>query len=280
VGTVLSVGLASDARTVEVHARIRPEFTQLVRSETRFWDTSGIALDVGLTGITLHLDTLGALIMGGISMATPSDPGPAVATGHRFRLHSEAKSDWLEWDPALPVGHRLLPAGVPTPRPLKATLSWTEGGLWDSAEQLEAWVIAVDGGLLGPATLFTTPEDAKPGSVVLQVAGEQVELSDEPTVLGEHLLLLPTEPPVPPWPRDLRRRPADVEDCLIVAIPGSPIGLDAARFEQDGDVWHVDPAIPFDASWYGACVVARSDGKLLGLLIIDEDDEATVALLP
>ena len=37
-----------------------------------------------------------------------------------YRLHSEAKSDWLEWDPALPVGHRLLPAGVPTPRPLKA----------------------------------------------------------------------------------------------------------------------------------------------------------------
>ena len=42
--------------------------------------------------------------------------------------------------------------------------------------------------------------------------------------------------------------------------------------------WTVDPAIPFDASWHGACVVSRADGMLLGLLVVD-DEPLRVALV-
>ena len=42
----------------------------------------------------------------------------------------------------------------------------------------------------------------------------------------------------------------------------------------------VDPeAVPVEDAWHGACVLARGDGMLVGLLLV-EDGEARVALLP
>jgi hypothetical protein len=282
VGTVLSVGLASDARTVEVHARIRPAYKQLVREGTRFWDASGVALDLGITGVTLHLDTLEAMLMGGVSLATPPGAGPVVSTGHRFALHDEADSDWLEWEPALVVGHSLLPAGLPLPRPMKTVLRWTEGSIWSSDEEREGWVLAVDGGVLGPGDLFAAPPAAHEGSVTLELGGESLPL-DAQTTAGERgplMALFAMDPPLPPWPRQRQRRPDAPEDCLVLTGPGGETrGLATSRFQADGDTWRIDRAIPFDGTWHGACVVARSDGALLGLLVIDRD-EARVALLP
>jgi hypothetical protein len=82
------------------------------------------------------------------------------------------------------------------------------------------------------------------------------------------------------WPRRFIRSADTPEDCVAVADPtAAPMPLAASRLTDEGEHWAVDPAVPFDASWHGACVVSRVDGYLLGMLLI-EDDEARVALLP
>ena len=59
----------------------------------------------------------------------------------------------------------------------------------------------------------------------------------------------------------------------------TPLPLAASRLEVAGGGWSVDPAVSVDESWHGAAVVARADGFLLGLLLV-EDGEARVALVP
>ncbi|MHC4208725.1 MAG: hypothetical protein ACYSWT_03320, partial [Planctomycetota bacterium] len=59
----------------------------------------------------------------------------------------------------------------------------------------------------------------------------------------------------------------------------SPLPLAASRLTAAAGGWSVDPAVSVDESWHGAAVVARDDGYLLGLLLV-EDGEARVALLP
>ena len=85
VGTVLSVGLASDATSVEVRAYVRPAFVQLVRERTRFWETGGIEVGLSFTrGFRLDMGSLRSMLVGGIALATPPEPGGEVETGARF----------------------------------------------------------------------------------------------------------------------------------------------------------------------------------------------------
>ena len=59
----------------------------------------------------------------------------------------------------------------------------------------------------------------------------------------------------------------------------APLPLAATRLTADAGRWLVDGAVPVDESWHGACVLSRADGRLLGMLLIG-DDEVSVALLP
>jgi hypothetical protein len=65
-----------------------------------------------------------------------------------------------------------------------------------------------------------------------------------------------------------------------VADPtATPLPLAAPRLAVVDGGWSVDPAVSVDESWHGAAVVARDDGYLVGLLLV-EDGEARVALVP
>ena len=55
--------------------------------------------------------------------------------------------------------------------------------------------------------------------------------------------------------------------------------LAASRLTPTDDSWTVDNAIAIDPGWHGAVVVSRSDGKVIGVLLVDEDD-TRVALMP
>ena len=74
VGQVVTVGLSSDALQVEARVVIDPEYTDLVRENTRFWSVSGLDLNVGLRGISVSLDTLATVAAGGVAFATPDVP--------------------------------------------------------------------------------------------------------------------------------------------------------------------------------------------------------------
>lgn len=114
VGRILSVSLSPDARFVDVHARIRSEYKRLVRSTSRFWVTSGLGLDVGLSGIKLNADSLSTIVRGGVSFTTlaTSETPETIVSGHMFTLFKEADAEWLENNALLPLVDFALPETI------------------------------------------------------------------------------------------------------------------------------------------------------------------------
>jgi paraquat-inducible protein B len=104
VGSVVSAALSNDSRTVRIHLNILSSYAPLVRTNSVFWNASGISADLGLTGLHVHAESLEALLAGGIAFATPDSPGERVKSGSVFKLHDKGKDDWLKWAPEISRG--------------------------------------------------------------------------------------------------------------------------------------------------------------------------------
>ncbi|MGQ0615297.1 MAG: MlaD family protein [Planctomycetaceae bacterium] len=264
VGTIVSVGLAADAVGVEVRAYIRPAYRALVRDNSRFWLVSGTGVSIGLSGVRIDVDSLAALLEGGIALATPDSPGRPVSTGHRFALAEKPEEAWLKWKPALPVGSRVLPDGLAPPLLLRATTSRTGGRLWSRTRQVSGWLLPTPRGLLGPEEMLLPEEKAE-----LEVAGRTFPLDREPSWRGAGLARVDLTLEAQPWPDARVRRPEGVEECFVFADAATPpLPLGAARLRAEKGVWVVDRSLSFDESWHGAAVLARSDGMLVGVLLV------------
>jgi len=73
VGTVLGWDVGNMANSVTIHAFIRAPYDSYVHDETRFWNASGFALKLGATGVEVQLESLRALLLGGIAFDTPEE---------------------------------------------------------------------------------------------------------------------------------------------------------------------------------------------------------------
>lgn len=103
VGTVTRLELGPTADRVLVHVLIEPRYAALVRSGSRFWNASGIGVDLGLLkGAQIRTESLEALLEGGIAFATPEASGP-VHPGQTFALFDEPQEEWLRWAPKIPL---------------------------------------------------------------------------------------------------------------------------------------------------------------------------------
>lgn len=107
VGKVTSFKLGPNSDRVLIELLIEPRYAPLVRSGTRFWNTSGIGVDAGLfKGVKVRTDSLESMLEGGIAFATPDNPqmgGPAYA-GQTFVLFDDPQDDWLKWAPKISLG--------------------------------------------------------------------------------------------------------------------------------------------------------------------------------
>lgn len=282
VGTVLSVGLSSDATIVEVRAHIRSAYATLVREGTQFWEVGGLELGLSITGgLEVSMDSVRSILVGGVSFATPDDGGLHVSTGKTFQLHADPKDEWLKWKPALALGSALLPEGSPMPRPIRAMQRWKPKGLIARKQSRSGWLLAVDGGVIGPRDLLTPRLETNDDGTKLEVRGKELRLEAPepgPSALVRVDLDLAG---VKPWNLKLTRTLTAPEACLIVGDPGRDArGLSATRIgEVVGGSAEVNDAIGFDDGWHGATVVARSDGAIVGLLLVQGDD-ARIAPLP
>jgi len=104
VGAVQNHRLSDDARRVEIDVFIQERYAPLVKSDSKFWNVSGVNVDIGLfRGAQVNIESLKSLVSGGLTFATP----PAVAgtapvsDGAIFPLYEESKKEWLEWAPAI-----------------------------------------------------------------------------------------------------------------------------------------------------------------------------------
>ncbi len=279
VGTVMSAGLASDGSIVEARLHIRKAYRELIRQETQFWDAGGVRADIGLTGMSVELDSIEDLLAGGVALATPplEDAGEIVHTGHRFRLNEEPDEDWLEWQPTVAVGSSLLPPGSVLPQPLRAVIGWKEGFIFKGKKSRQGWVLQTDAGLLGPADLLKPDEDAEEETATLEVGGMVMPLEQNPSWEGSGLARLEVEITSLSWSARRMRVLAEPEDCIILADrAAAALPLAATRLTPGEGGWLVDAALSVDESWHGACVLSRADGYLVGILLVGED-EAVVA---
>jgi paraquat-inducible protein B len=104
VGHISSLTLADDSSAVNVGVFIERRYATLVRDKTRFWNASGIGLDMGLfSGLKLRTESLESVLSGGIAFATPERSGEPVADGHVFDLAENPSNDWLTWAPQIPL---------------------------------------------------------------------------------------------------------------------------------------------------------------------------------
>jgi paraquat-inducible protein B len=110
VGEVSATDLESDAGAAEVHALIWERYAPLVQEGTMFWNASGLHFHAGLfSGASLDLESLAALLGGGVAFATPNQEGTPAKDGSQFVLHDQPKNEWLEWQPVV----RLAPLATP-----------------------------------------------------------------------------------------------------------------------------------------------------------------------
>ena len=88
VGTVLGWDVGDMVQSVTVHAFVRAPYDGYVTNETRFWDASGFSLKLGATGVEVQLESLRALLLGGIAFETPATATHATTNGesHIFPL--------------------------------------------------------------------------------------------------------------------------------------------------------------------------------------------------
>ncbi len=96
-GLVERYRLDEDGSGVEIDIYIDPGFTQEIHSASRFWNTSGISASLNSSGIAIHMDSIEALVAGGITFGTLEDPheGQPVSAGHRFVLY-DSREDATE----------------------------------------------------------------------------------------------------------------------------------------------------------------------------------------
>ena len=91
VGEVLGWDIADMAESVMIHAFIRAPYDSYVVEQTRFWNASGISLGLGPQGLDIKMESLRALLLGGIAFGTPT-VGPSGERGIPTRPVRHPKS--------------------------------------------------------------------------------------------------------------------------------------------------------------------------------------------
>lgn len=91
VGEVLSYDLADMAETVTIHAFVRAPFDAYVHDETRFWNASGISVKMTSAGVQVQIESLRALLLGGVAFSTPTEYSHTEPSGehHLFPLFAD-----------------------------------------------------------------------------------------------------------------------------------------------------------------------------------------------
>ena len=91
VGEVLSYDLGNGLGPVTVNIFVRKPFDKFVRQNTHFWNASGLSVALGGSGVHVELESLQALLSGGVAFETPHALGmaPLGAADTEFLLYDD-----------------------------------------------------------------------------------------------------------------------------------------------------------------------------------------------
>ncbi len=287
VGEVLSVNLAADTRYVDVRVRINSAYGNLVRSNSRFWATSGLGIDAGLTGFTLKAESLTTIARGGVSFITPADAAAdRVRSGHVFTLHGEEEAVWTEEASTV----SLIDFPLPPTATLRGTWKEKSFGFTRSRERnTTALVVGQRDGttvtVFAPAEVFASPDGALDDSWALRLVRggadeDVVPLPDEVAIDSSwagiarcDIELTPMLSPLLVGREKLRVAAMPEDCCLVRSVAGGEGAssvmhpLSQTALSPLGPTWRVDPGGSDLDDWHGAAVVAASDGAVIGMFL-------------
>jgi paraquat-inducible protein B len=89
VGEVASYQFEGLESGIVIRVFVRKPYDALVRKDTRFWNASGVSLSTGASGFKVEVDSLQAVLAGGIAFETPESVQKAqpAAEGETFPLY-------------------------------------------------------------------------------------------------------------------------------------------------------------------------------------------------
>lgn len=107
VGRVSGYRLSTSSDNVLIYIHIDKAYSSLIYENTRFWNVSGVGIDFSFfKGAKIRMESVEALLAGGVAFATPEDRKGAFAKPHtRFQLYDKPKESWLKWVPMIEL-HR------------------------------------------------------------------------------------------------------------------------------------------------------------------------------
>jgi len=223
VGEVSDIELSDEADVVLIHVDIQPRYAVLVQTNSVFWNASGIHASFGLfSGAQIDVESLSALLRGGIAFATPPDGGKAAGRGAAFPLYSEPKKEWKSWAP-----HIRLP---------QAPVAADEGGAPAAAATPAAEEPQAQSEEAGSET-----EAAEPAAPA--ATAEESKAADEDQAAGTA--------PIP----DSVTLPGGGRVSSYVLTEA----LAGLGFDNIGNVQHVGNIAHVEASWQGENVKLRVD---------------------
>jgi paraquat-inducible protein B len=294
IGRVVQVGFASDARSVQARCAIDPEYRDLIRRNSKFWNRSGWRLDVGLSGIQLDADTLAQVFTGGIEVATPTEPEKKVGTGHRFKLYDKPDKEWAQWKPSIAHGEVLNRIASKLPQPIRLAMRWQERSFgFRKNQQRAGWCLPVDDGrVLCLSEQVSAPNSAIPDSIQFELAGLTLNVSQLSQPSGpmspESIASSTTRFSIDEsWPSDTARWPSHMvslklpdQVCdVFLAHPdaASVLAIDAARLSDRDSVWMIDDMVTMDRDYHGLPVVSAATSQVIGFLSIQKNKRMILA---
>lgn len=92
VGRIGQPQLSETGNTVTMEAFIFKPYDARLTTNTRFWDASGLSLNLGTQGVALKVDSLAALLEGGVTFGSPVTGGEPIADGQIFDVFPNEES--------------------------------------------------------------------------------------------------------------------------------------------------------------------------------------------
>ncbi|MDH2927070.1 PqiB family protein [Lonepinella koalarum] len=91
VGKVLDYRFTKDQKQVEINVAIEKQYAHLIKKDSRFWNISGIRANMDLSGISLNIDSLQAVVRGAITFDSP-EKSDSAESEQQYTLYPDLSS--------------------------------------------------------------------------------------------------------------------------------------------------------------------------------------------
>ncbi|MGB3556507.1 MAG: MlaD family protein, partial [Jannaschia sp.] len=92
VGEVSEPRLSPDGTEIRIDAFVLAPYDRQLSTATRFWDASGVSVDLGTGGVELRIGSIASILEGGVNFDTLISGGEAIEQGHTFNIFVDEAS--------------------------------------------------------------------------------------------------------------------------------------------------------------------------------------------